>query len=368
MLRGDRSREVTALAGITCALGLVYLWRKLNVLTRRVVSLADRVKQHETDIEWLTQRLESARSVPASASVPLANQTPPRTLHEANPLVRTPSWESMVSDTAGYRTAEEFDVDEPSGRDVPTGSVGADDSFGAGPSESVDSSAAALLEEVDARYERKELADAYALVEGRSGDAATLWRRARLSKELADQDKASGDKAGEREWLLRGLADATTAMETDGECFQSHKWYAILVGLTSSFEGTKATIQKSFVVKEHFLRAAELNPGDATAKHLLGVWCFEVAGLSWAMRKVAAAAFSEPPTATFDEAHEHFAAAERIEPGFYPRNRLLLGKTSLKLKDRDAARRWLEQALERPCENQDDSLAQAEARQLLGGL
>ena len=39
MLRGDRSREVTALAGITCALGLVYLWRKLNVLTRRVVTL-----------------------------------------------------------------------------------------------------------------------------------------------------------------------------------------------------------------------------------------------------------------------------------------------------------------------------------------
>ena len=54
MLRGDRSREVTALAGITCALGLVYLWRKLNVLTRRVTSLADRVKQHETDIEWLS--------------------------------------------------------------------------------------------------------------------------------------------------------------------------------------------------------------------------------------------------------------------------------------------------------------------------
>ena len=26
------------------------------MLTRRVTSLADRVKQHETDIEWLTQR------------------------------------------------------------------------------------------------------------------------------------------------------------------------------------------------------------------------------------------------------------------------------------------------------------------------
>ena len=54
MLRGDRSREVTALAGITCALGLVYLWRKLNVLTRRVVTLRNSWVQMCADVpQWV---------------------------------------------------------------------------------------------------------------------------------------------------------------------------------------------------------------------------------------------------------------------------------------------------------------------------
>jgi len=39
------------------------------------------------------------------------------------------------------------------------------------------------------------------------------------------------------------------------------------------FEGTKAAIQKSFVVKEHFEKAAQLNPSDATSHYLLGMWC-----------------------------------------------------------------------------------------------
>jgi hypothetical protein len=55
--------------------------------------------------------------------------------------------------------------------------------------------------------------------------------------------------------------------------FATHKWYAILVSLTSGFEGTKATIQKSFVCKQHFERAIALNPQDATSRHLLGLWC-----------------------------------------------------------------------------------------------
>jgi hypothetical protein len=36
---------------------------------------------------------------------------------------------------------------------------------------------------------------------------------------------------------------------------------------------------------------------------------------------VAAAIFASPPTGTYAEAKEHFAAAEKIEPGFYVKNR-----------------------------------------------
>ena len=102
--------------------------------------------------------------------------------------------------------------------------------------------------------------------------------------------------------------------------FATHKWYAILLSESGSFAGTSASIKNSFVVREHFERAAALSPKDATSRHLLGLWCFEVAKLSWIEQKAAAALFATPPTATFAEALDHFEHAERIEPGFYPKN------------------------------------------------
>jgi len=129
--------------------------------------------------------------------------------------------------------------------------------------------------------------------------------------------------------------------------------------------GTKATIHKSFVVKEHFERAIELNPSDATSRHLLGLWYYEVAGLSWTMRKVAAAIFASPPTGTYAEAKEHFATAETTEPGFYVKNRLMLGKCHLQLNERAAAAEWFARALELPAKTVDDEQAITEARRLL---
>lgn len=161
-----------------------------------------------------------------------------------------------------------------------------------------------------------------------------------------------------------GLKYATLALEADEEHFATHKWYAIMVSLTSSYEGTKATIQKSFVCKLHFERAIELGPADPTSRHLLGLWFYEVAGLSWTMRKVAAAIFAEPPTGTYDEAKAHFAAAEAIEPGFYVKNRLMLGKSCLQLGDKPAARDWFEKALELPANTVEDEQALTEARKL----
>ena len=173
----------------------------------------------------------------------------------------------------------------------------------------------------------------------------------------------------------------------------------------------QATITKSFVVKEHFTRAAELNPQDPTSRHLLGVWYYEVpsgatrtvhcphrapslgalltwravcgtglltpslaalaaqvASLSWAMRKVAAAVFASPPRGTYDEALVHFQLAEEIKPGFYVRNRTMLAKCHLALRDKPAARQWATAALELPVVNSDDKTAAAEAKQMLASL
>lgn len=125
---------------------------------------------------------------------------------------------------------------------------------------------------------------------------------------------------------------------------------------------------QSLIVREHFVKAAELNPLDATTRYALGVWYFEVASLSWTMRKLAAAIFASPPQGTFEEALAHFDLAESISPGFYVRNRLMIAKCQQQLRDKPAARRWAALALELPAANHDDRTAAADAKQLLSAL
>ncbi|KAH3765716.1 hypothetical protein Pelo_2393 [Pelomyxa schiedti] len=58
----------------------------------------------------------------------------------------------------------------------------------------------------------------------------------------------------------------------------SHKWYAVLLASMGDFLSTKERIQSSFTIKEHALEAAKGLPTDSTVRHLLGRWCFNVAG------------------------------------------------------------------------------------------
>lgn len=168
--------------------------------------------------------------------------------------------------------------------------------------------------------------------------------------------------------LREGQRFVASALAADASHYAVHKWYAIAVSSTSSYDGTKAQIEQSFVVREHFAKACELNPLDATSRHLLGLWYFEVASLSWGTRKLAAAIFASPPHGTYEEALAHFQLAEGIEPGFYLRNRLYLAKCQKELRDKPSAKQWAAAALELPVANHDDRTAAAEAKALLGSL
>jgi len=190
------------------------------------------------------------------------------------------------------------------------------------------------------------------------GDAELNWRLGRACKKLADAEK----NAKAREALTReGLACADRAVAADPQCGPAHKWYAIMLSGVGEFLGTSEKIKNSFVVREHFERATELSPNDATARHLLGLWCFEVAKLSWLEKKAAAALFASPPTATFDDALGHFEAAERMDPGFYPKNRLLLAMACAKVGRVEEARTWRERCLAAPARTPEDEQTLKEA-------
>jgi len=121
---------------------------------------------------------------------------------------------------------------------------------------------------------------------------------------------------------------------------------------------------RSLTVADHFKRAVDLSPKDATARHLLGLWCYEVAKLSWLEQKVAATLFAAPPTATFEEAYEHFVAAEKIDPGFYPKNMLLLAQTCARLGLKQEATHWHSRCLASKARTPEDEETLAEAAKL----
>ena len=191
-------------------------------------------------------------------------------------------------------------------------------------------------------------------------DAELHWRLARGCKKLSD----AAPKAEQEKLLRQGLQSAERALALQPECGPAHKWYAICLSQVGAFEGTKGTIKNSFVVRDHFERAIQFSPEDATSRHLLGLWCFEVAKLSWIEQKAAAVLFATPPIATFAEAAAHFEAAEKMDPGFYPKNLLLLAQTYARLGRKAEAEALRLKCLDAIPTSPEDEETQREAAKL----
>lgn len=122
-------------------------------------------------------------------------------------------------------------------------------------------------------------------------------------------------------------------------------------------------------MKDHFEKAIELNPADPTSRYLLGLWCFTFADMNWFTKKTAAALFATPPSSSYEEALSHFQEAEKLEPNFFSKNHVMLGKTLLKQNKKDEAKVWLSKAAyENPLKTVDDRAAKDEADELLKTL
>eukprot|EP01137_Pigoraptor_chileana_P037483 Opistho-2@34634 len=196
-----------------------------------------------------------------------------------------------------------------------------------------------------------------------SGEIA--WRLARAKHELALDPATSND--AKKKLVYDAHALAKRAIEIDGSNFACHKWFAITLSDVGDFEGVKVKIGNAFVIRDHFVKAIELNPKDPTSRHLLGLWCFTFAEMPWYQQKVAAALFATPPKSTYDEALGNFLQAEDIEPGFYLKNAVMIAKTYQRMGKTDEFNKWVDAALKMPVRNPSDKESHDEAVALKGG-
>ncbi|XP_058554461.1 regulator of microtubule dynamics protein 1 isoform X2 [Neofelis nebulosa] len=195
-----------------------------------------------------------------------------------------------------------------------------------------------ILEQADYLYESGETEKLYQLLTQykESEDAELLWRLARASRDIA---QLSGTSEEEKKLLVyEALEYAKRALEKNEHSFAAHK------------------------------KAIELNPKDATSIHLMGIWCYTFAEMPWYQRRIAKMLFATPPSSTYEEALGYFHRAEQVDPNFYSKNLLLLGKTYLKLHNKKLAAFWLMKAKDYPAHTEEDKQIQTEAAQLLTGF
>eukprot|EP01135_Chromosphaera_perkinsii_P010146 Nk52_evm12s2039 gene=Nk52_evmTU12s2039 len=222
-----------------------------------------------------------------------------------------------------------------------------------------------LLKQADALFSQgqSEVMEMYNILcqlnEANPGQAEILWRLARASRLMSKDSRVGKDEQKAHAYAALDFANA--AIEADPNNWAAHKWKAIAISLVGDYEGVKVKLTNAFKIKEEFIRALELKPDDATTRHLLGVWCFTFADMAWYERKVAAAIFGEPPAASYEEALGHFETAEKLDPGFYKKNAVMLAKCYAALKNKDEAVRWREIALGMKTTSLDDEEAHKEA-------
>ena len=169
----------------------------------------------------------------------------------------------------------------------------------------------------------------------------------RLGRALFDLSGETTDKAEKQSLLERGLSICKVCLDADPNNFAGHKWYGILLGSTGEFLATKIKIANAFIVRDHFKKAVELCPMDATIQHCLGKWCWNVLQITWLERQAAALLFATPPTSTYEECEMYLLASAKLNED-QVHNSLLLGDLYFQQKQWDNAKKWFEQAASCP--------------------
>ncbi len=225
-----------------------------------------------------------------------------------------------------------------------------------------------LIDQADAKQDVDDFSGNYELLKQaeqlEANNFEVIWRLARAHFDFSDN---SEDETVISENIYSGFDYAKRALEMDENRAESHKWYGILIGRVGELEGTKQKILNSYDVKDHTLKAIELDPEDDGNFHVMGRWNYTLDALSWFERKIAGLIYAKPPQASFEEAAKYFQKAIDLAPDEI-RHRVWLGKTYEALDDKAEAKNSYNAALAITAENDSDRILQKEAQELLSEL
>lgn len=197
-------------------------------------------------------------------------------------------------------------------------------------------------------------------------DPQVLWRAARTAYDM--EQLKSTPKADKQRYIKQAQTWIDAAKALDRSSGVIFRWSGIIANQHGNYMSTSDYIKNTFVIRDMWATAVQLDPSDANAQHLLGRWHHGVASMSWMTRKVASTLFAEPPTATYEEALALFQRAEETDPGFWKANRWMLAETYKALGKTAEAAEWAKKAVEMPLKGTYDMEAHEKSLALLKGL
>ncbi|XP_053214536.1 regulator of microtubule dynamics protein 2-like [Panonychus citri] len=185
------------------------------------------------------------------------------------------------------------------------------------------------------------------------------WRLARNAYKAAAVAEALGDKDKQKSLLLEAEVYIKKALELDASKPDYHAWAAFIAGKLSDFAGRKERIQRGHEIQHHLDEAIKLKTTDAGVYYTYGRWCMEVAKLSWVERNLAAALFSKPPEASYQDAVNKFVEADKMRPDWRA-NYFWMAKCYINMKNNKKAIECLDIGVKCTPKDEEDSTVEGE--------
>ncbi|XP_005109655.1 regulator of microtubule dynamics protein 1 isoform X2 [Aplysia californica] len=199
-------------------------------------------------------------------------------------------------------------------------------------------------------------------------DCELQWKLAKSGFLLATEElfvNPESTRESQRPIMEKSREAAQIALKLNPQCGEAHKWMAIIIGSATQFLPAQEQIKSAYLIREHITAAIRYMPNDSLVHHMMGRWCYSVYMLSWVERKVAAALFAEPPTATVDDALKYFSKADELNPNSSVDNALYLAKCYIAKRNYKSAAKWLQEGDMMTASCRDDRKSLEEIRELL---
>jgi tetratricopeptide (TPR) repeat protein len=142
---------------------------------------------------------------------------------------------------------------------------------------------------------------------------------------------------------------------------------AITYGKMLPFEGSKAQVETSPLIKAAADKAIRLDPRNDTAWHVLGRWHQVLANVGAIKRALGGLLYGKLPVTTNEAAVKCFSQAIAINPRRL-RHYIELGHTYAQMGNTAEARRFLEKGLSMPNQEHDDPELKVKGRETLAKL